>query len=103
VLKPALDLASFGTQNTFSARYSSGSSAAARSFLEDRGEERVKAYKLLKEAYGLRSRAVHPGRLEARSGEVGKKLDEVADVCAIIARKLINAGSFPDWDTVLLC
>jgi hypothetical protein len=70
-------------------------------FLEDRGEKRVKAYKFLKEAYGLRSRAVHSGRLE-ESGEVQKTLDQVADVCARIARKLINVGSFPDWDNVVL-
>jgi len=65
-------------------------------FLGGEKPERLKTLKLLKDAYDLRSRAVHSGLLEE---EKKNMLDDVALTCARIARKLIERGSFPDWDT----
>jgi hypothetical protein len=50
----------------------------------------------LKEAYDLRSQAVHSGVL--KKGKSEPTLEQAARICAKIALKLIERRSFPDWD-----
>ncbi len=76
------------------------SSIRGATFLGGRKPERLKTLKLLKDAYGLRSKAVHSGVL--KKGKKGpppeQVLEDATSTCARIARKLIDRGSFPDWE-----
>lgn len=76
------------------------SSIRGATFLGGKKSERLKTFKLLKDAYDLRSRAVHSGVLKkAKKGSPPEKvLEDTAGTCARIARKLIRRGLFPDWD-----
>jgi hypothetical protein len=69
-------------------------------FLGGPKTERLQTLTLLKDAYDLRSTAVHTGALEkGKRGQTADKiLEDAARICAGIARKLIGRGSFPDWD-----
>lgn len=69
-------------------------------FLEGTKSERLESFKLLRAAYDLRSEAVHSGVLktEKKGPPPEQVLEEAIDTCAAIARKLIDRGSFPDWD-----
>lgn len=73
-------------------------------FLGGDKETRLTTFKLLKDTYGLRSKAVHTGALKSKKNEQPpkQKLEEATSVCARIARKLIERGSFPDWETEYL-
>jgi len=72
-------------------------------FLGGEKAERLKTFNLLRDAYDLRSRAVHTGTLDPEKAVRGMTpiqiLDGAAGACASIARKLIERGSFPDWDS----
>ena len=76
------------------------SSIRGATFLGGGKPERLKTLKLLKDAYGLRSKAVHSGVL--KKGKKGpppeRVLEDATSTCARIARKLIDRGSFPKWD-----
>lgn len=76
------------------------SSIRGTTFLGGTRTERLKTLKILKDSYDLRSKAVHSGTLDVRDNgpELQKKLDDAANVCASIARKLIDRGSFPNWE-----
>lgn len=69
-------------------------------FLGGEKPERLKTLKLLKDAYDLRSMAVHSGVLKKeRKGSPPKVILEIGtSTCAQIALKLIERGSLPDWD-----
>jgi len=62
--------------------------------------ERLENFELLKEAYDLRSKAVHSGELKPKiKNRLTKEtLEQATDVCAQIARMLIDRGSFPNWE-----
>ena len=77
------------------------SSIRGATFFESEKTGRLKTYKLLKAAYDLRSQAVHTGDFkEGKKGQPSNQiLEDAASTCAQIARKLIERGSFPDWDT----
>jgi hypothetical protein len=76
------------------------SSIRGATFLGGGKPERLKTLKLLKDAYDLRSKAVHSGVLkkEKKGLPPERVLEDATSTCARIARKLINRGSFPDWD-----
>ena len=76
------------------------SSIRGAMFLGGANLERKNTLQLLKEAYDLRSEAVHSGGLKRRrKGPAPEQtLSEAMGTCARIARKLIERGSFPDWD-----
>ena len=76
------------------------SSIRGATFLGGGKPERLKTLKLLKDAYGLRSKAVHSGVLkkEKKGPPPERVLEDATSTCARIARKLIDRGSFPDWD-----
>ena len=62
--------------------------------------EQIETFKLLKDAYDLRSKAVHTGVLKQKRKEPPPKpiLQAATRVCAGVARTLIEIGSFPNWD-----
>jgi hypothetical protein len=62
--------------------------------------DRVANMRLLKDAYGVRSGAAHSGKVPAqtRGRPTVEVLKDVSQLCAVIARRLIERGSFPDWD-----
>jgi hypothetical protein len=72
------------------------SSIRGATFLGGDREERLEVLRLLKEAYDLRSQAVHSGVL--KKGKSEPTLEQAARICAKIALKLIERRSFPDWD-----
>ena len=76
------------------------SSIRGATFLGGARPERQKTLELLKAAYDLRSDAVHTGVV--KKGKMGlspeQVLEQAVSACAAIARKLIELGSFPDWD-----
>lgn len=75
------------------------SSIRGAAFLGGEKPEQLKTFKLLKHAYDLRSKAVHSGALKEKAKEPVKQiLEDAASTCASIARKLIDRGSFPNWD-----
>jgi hypothetical protein len=76
-------------------------SARGAALLEKPGPGRIELFKLLKQAYRLRSRAVHKGQLEANEA-TRTILTEVQSVCGRVAQALINNGSFPDWTSLLM-
>ncbi len=69
-------------------------------FLGGTKPERLKTFRLLRSAYDLRSKAVHSGVLKTEKKGLPPEqiLEDAIGTCAAIARKLINRGSFPDWD-----
>jgi hypothetical protein len=70
-------------------------------FLGGSREERFRRFNLLKDAYDLRSAAVHSGRLEAnkiRKTLPADILSSAAATCAAVARALIERGAFPHWE-----
>jgi len=73
-------------------------------FLGGDKPERLRNLKLLKDAYDLRSKAVHTGRLgKGKKGSSPKDILECGtNTCAQIALRLIERGSFPDWDDELV-
>ncbi|WP_162913123.1 HEPN domain-containing protein [Rhodospirillaceae bacterium SYSU D60014] len=89
----------FGANDRGELRFRASIRGAA--FLGGDKAERLKTFNVLKDAYDLRSRAVHSGRLEKgkRAMEPKQKLEEANSICASIARKVIERGSFPDWDS----
>ena len=76
------------------------SSIRGATFLGGDRPERLKTLKLLKDAYDLRSKAVHSGVLkEEQKGPPPKQiLEDATNICARIAQNLIHRGSFPDWN-----
>lgn len=76
------------------------SSIRGASILGGKKSERLENFKLLKAAYDLRSKAVHSGVLkkEKKRPPPEQILKHATSACASIARKLINRGSFPDWE-----
>ena len=76
------------------------SSIRGATFLGGSKPERLKTLKLLKDAYDLRSKAVHSGVLneEKKRPPPGQILEDATGTCARIACKLIDRGSFPNWD-----
>lgn len=76
------------------------SSIRGATFLGGGKPERLKTLKLLKDAYDLRSDAVHSGvlEMEKKGPPPERVLEDATSTCARIARKLIDGGSFPDWD-----
>ena len=77
------------------------SSIRGATFLGGARPERQKTLELLKAAYDLRSDAIHSGVV--KKGKLGLSpvqiLEQAVNTCAAIARKLINLGSFPEWDS----
>ncbi len=69
-------------------------------FLGGDKRDRLNTFKVLKHTYDLRSKAVHAGALTAKKNKPPPMeiLEEAASICARIARKLIERGSFPDWE-----
>lgn len=84
-------------------------SVRGATFLGGKNPQRKKHFKLLRDAYDLRSKAVHSGTLEIDSGTGKKKkkkhpdpvlvLKSATGVCADIAVKIIERGSFPIWES----
>ena len=76
------------------------SSIRGAAFLGGNNQERLKTFKNLKNAYDLRSKAVHSGDLPQKyKGEPSHEtLNRATSICAHIARELIDKGSFPNWE-----
>jgi hypothetical protein len=86
-------------------------SVRGATFLGGMKPQRKNHFKLLKAAYDLRSKSVHTGSLYIDAGtgkkKKGKKKDpdpvsvlkSATGVCADIAAKIIERGSFPDWES----
>jgi len=73
------------------------SSIRGAMFLGGDEPNRLNTFKLLRDVYDLRSKAVHAGALSAERPTT-EKLEKAFSTCAQIARKLIERGSFPDWE-----
>ncbi len=68
-------------------------------FLGGTTDERRHIFKVIRSAYDLRSAAVHSGRLDARKLPADQQtLEEGTRIFCELAKKLLQAGSFPDWD-----
>lgn len=68
-------------------------------FLEGSKARRLETFKLFKKLYDLRSKAVHSGALKSTGeADTAKTLKKGSELCAHVARKLIERGSFPNWD-----
>ena len=63
-------------------------------------EERRERRKLLKQVYDLRSRAVHSGTLNRQ--QAGEILHEGSVLCANLIHRVIEQGSMPSWDDLIL-
>ena len=76
------------------------SSIRGATFLGGEKPERLKTFKLLRDAYDLRSKAVHSGLLkkEKKRPPPEQILEDAISTCARIARQLIDRGSFPNWE-----
>lgn len=76
------------------------SSIRGAMFLGGEKPDRLITFRLLKEAYDLRSAAVHTGKLNAKQNQSSptETLEEVSKIYACVVRKLIERGSFPNWD-----
>lgn len=76
------------------------SSVRGATFLGENKAERAQIFNRLRDTYDLRSAAVHSGviKSEKRKKSPEKILEEAIRDTADIARKLIDRGSFPDWD-----
>lgn len=61
--------------------------------------ERAENFRTLKDAYRLRSLAVHSGALDRKDERTRGTLDKAAQLCSRITCMLIKRGSFPDdWE-----
>jgi Apea-like HEPN len=76
------------------------SSIRGATFLGGEKKERLEILRLLKEAYDLRSQAVHSGVL--KKGKSQHILEQAAKIGAKIALNLIERRSFPDWDAEIV-
>jgi hypothetical protein len=63
-------------------------------------EERKENYKLLRDAYDLRSRAVHSGNISKPGAD--EVLREGSALCANLIRSVIQRGHVPRWDDLIL-
>lgn len=77
------------------------SSVRGATFLGENKAERTKIFKRLRDTYDLRSVAVHSGVIKSKKGKKSpeKILEEAIRDSVDIAKKLIDRGSFPDWDS----
>lgn len=64
-------------------------------------EERKDNQDLLKKVYGLRSQVVHSGTLR-NPQSAQEVLRQGIELCARLIRTIIERGSVPDWDAVIL-
>ncbi len=76
--------------------------------------KRKQTFQVLRDAYDVRSKVVHNGMIAdlrevAESQQARKNLDDARAhvragqaLCSELAARLIEAGSFPDWDSLLL-
>ena len=88
-----------GIDNNYRGELKFRSSIRGAAFLGGEKPEQLETFKLLKQAYDLRSKAVHSGVLKEKAKEPVKQiLEDATSTCASIARKLIDRGSFPNWD-----
>jgi hypothetical protein len=74
-------------------------------FLGGALEERQKHFKLLREAYDLRSEAVHAGRLAEKGSKRRDASPILAETGALvfqIAKQIIREGGFPSWEDRVL-
>jgi hypothetical protein len=66
--------------------------------------EREELSKIVRDVYNLRSAAVHSGTLSARVSD--READEILrkglSVCAKLLAAVIDRGSMPEWDTLIL-
>ncbi len=66
--------------------------------------ERERLYIILRDVYNLRSAAVHSGTLSARVSD--READEILrkglSVCAKLLAAVIDRGSMPEWDRLIL-
>jgi hypothetical protein len=68
-------------------------------FLGGGKEDRQATFNTLRSAYDLRSVAVHTGSLGKKEDqEAVEVMKDAARICASVARKVIDRGSFPDWE-----
>ena len=76
------------------------SSIRGAAFLGGNSQERLEIFKHLKSVYDLRSKAVHTGNLAPKSKNEPphETLEKATSICAQLARKLIDRGSFPNWE-----
>ena len=82
-------------------------SVRGATFLGGKNPQRKKHFKSLRDAYDLRSRAVHTGTLAIKKKKKRKKkqpnpvsvLKSATGVCSDIAVKIIERGSFPNWES----
>ena len=76
------------------------SSIRGATFLGGNKSERMETFKNLNNAYKLRSKAVHSGDLpiKNKNESTQKTLHKATNICADLARKLIEMGSFPNWE-----
>lgn len=63
-------------------------------------EERKENYKLLRDNYGLRSRAVHSGTISEQGAD--ETLRNGSTLCANLIRRVIQQGHVPKWDDLIL-
>lgn len=76
------------------------SSVRGAAFLGGDKASRTNTFDLLKDAYDLRSQAVHSGTVTQKRNKPppGEMLEKAIGAYARIAQKLIERGSFPNWD-----
>lgn len=60
--------------------------------------ERLEILRAIKRIYGYRSEAVHTGKIKRNNQQTEKDLGSAIRLCAQIATKVIEYGSFPNWD-----
>jgi hypothetical protein len=69
-------------------------------FLGGSADERLGTFKLVRDAYQLRSSAVHTGKVSEGGKPLAVEvLRDASITCAALARKLIERGSFPSWES----
>jgi hypothetical protein len=72
----------------------------AATFLGGSADERLGTFKLVRDAYQLRSSAVHTGKVSEGGKPLAVEvLRDASITCAALARKLIERGSFPSWES----
>lgn len=63
-------------------------------------EERKTNYKVLRDAYNLRSATVHAGAVnDAKADEI---LQNGATLCANLITHILSSGAMPQWDELIL-
>lgn len=68
-------------------------------FLHQNGEKRMASFKLFKDVYNIRSEVAHSGRLKKSKIEGGNKtLEEGSIELCLVIEKLLDRGSFPDFE-----